>query len=92
MEVVVLPVTLVMEVYFVITRDTLFAELFGAYHGLMLVMNNSIQRVICETDSLEVLHLLQDPDHSHMHVYVSLLVKIFGSKRHIPNISFQHAL
>jgi len=49
--------------------DALFAELCGVYHGLMLVINNSIQRLICETDSLEVLRLLQDPDHSHMHVY-----------------------
>jgi hypothetical protein len=58
----------------------------------MLAINNSTQRVICETDSLEVLRLLQDPDHSHMHVYASLLVKIFGLKEHIRDISFQHVL
>ena len=50
------------------------------------------QRVICETDSLEVFHLLQDSNHSQMHVFASLLVKIFGLKEHIPNISFQHVL
>jgi len=72
--------------------DALFAELFGVYHGLMLVISNSIQRVICETDSLEVFRLLQDPDHSHMHVYAFLLVKIFRIKDHIHNISFQHVL
>ena len=70
----------------------LFAELFGVYLGLMLVISNSIQRVICETDSLEVFCLLQDLDHSHMHVYASLLVMIFGLKEHIHNISFQHVL
>lgn len=72
-----LPVTLVLVVYFVTTRESgeldsllmrgrgvFFAELFGVYQGLMLVINNSIQRVICETYSLKVLHLLQDPDHS----------------------------
>jgi len=42
----------------------------------MLVINNYIQRVICETNSLKVLHLVQHFDHSYMHVYVSLLVKI----------------
>jgi hypothetical protein len=72
--------------------DELFAVLFGVYHGLMLVISNSIQQVTCETDSLEVFRLLQDPDHSHMHVYASLLVKIFGLKEHIRNISFQHVL
>jgi hypothetical protein len=60
--------------------DALFAELFGVYHGLMLVINNSIQRVICETNSLEVLCLVQDPDHSHMHVYPYLLVKFLGKR------------
>ena len=58
----------------------------------MLLINNFVQRVIYETDSLEVLRLLQVPDHSHMCVYTSLLVKIFGLKEHIPNISFQHVL
>jgi len=58
----------------------------------MLTINNSTQQVICETDFLEVICLLQDPDHSHMHVYVSLLVKIFGLKEHIRDISFQHVL
>lgn len=29
-------------------------------------------------------------DHFHMHLYASLLVKIFGLKEHIPNIYFQH--
>lgn len=72
--------------------DALFAELFGVYHGLMLVINNSIQQIICETYSLEVFRLLQDLDHSHMHVYASLLVKIFGLKEHICNISLQHVL
>jgi hypothetical protein len=52
-------------------EDALFAELFGVYHGLMLVIN---------TDSLEVLNLLQHPDHFHMHVYASLLLKIFRVK------------
>jgi hypothetical protein len=72
--------------------DVLFVELFGVYHGLMLAINNSTQRVICETYSLEVLRLLQDPDHSHMHVYAYLLVKIFGLKEHIRDISFQQVL
>jgi len=58
----------------------------------MLVINNSNQQVIYKTDSLEVLCLLQDSDHSLMHVYVSLLVKIFGLKEYISNISFQHVL
>ena len=70
----------------------LFAELFRVYHGLMLVINNYIQRVICETDSFEVLCLLQNSYHSHMHVYASLLANIFGLKEHIPNISFKHVL
>ena len=39
--------------------DTLFAKLFRVYHDLMLVISSFIQQVICETGSLEVLHLLQ---------------------------------
>jgi len=57
-----------------------FSELVGVCHGLMLAINNSVQRVICERDSLEVIRLLQDPDHSHMYVYASLLVKTFWVK------------
>jgi hypothetical protein len=72
--------------------DALFAKLFEVYHCLMLVINNSIQRVICETNSLEVRCLLQNPDHSHMHLSASLLVKIFRLKEHISNISFQRVL
>ena len=72
--------------------DALFAELFVVCYGLMLSINNFIQRVICEIDSLEVIYLFQDPDHSHMHVYSSLLVKIFGLKEHISDISLQHVL
>jgi len=62
------------------------------YHGLLLVINNFIQHVICETYFLEVLCLLQYPKHSHMYVYASLLVKIFGLKKNIPNIYFKHVL
>jgi len=47
---------------------------------------------ILETYSLEVLHIFQHPDHMHMHVNASLLVKIFGLKEHIPNIFYQHML
>jgi len=32
------------------------------------------------------------PEHSHMHVYASLLVKLLGLKEHTPNISFQRVL
>jgi len=35
-----------------------FWELFSVYHGLMLVINNSIQQVISDTNSLKVLHFL----------------------------------
>jgi hypothetical protein len=70
--------------------NELLAELFGVYHGLMLVINNSIQQVIYQTNSLEVLHLLQYPDPSH--VYASLLMKIFVLKKHIPDASFRHVL
>lgn len=57
-------------------------------NGLILIINNSIQRVMCETNSLEVLHILQHLDHWNTHVYASLLIKIFGLNDKIPNISF----
>lgn len=42
--------------------DALFAELFGVYHGLALIVNNSISNVVCETDDEEVVQLLRSRD------------------------------
>jgi len=58
----------------------------------MLVINNSIQQVICEIDFLEVLHLFQHMEHSHMHVHTSLFVNIFYLNELILNISLHHVL
>jgi len=55
----------------------------------MVIINNSIQQVICETNSLEVLHILQHLDDLNTHVYASLLVKVFGLNEHIPKKKIQ---
>ena len=48
--------------------NSFFAKLFEVQSDLLLVFYNSIHQVICETDFLEVFHLLQHADHSHMYV------------------------
>ncbi|KAL6569273.1 dolichyl-P-Man:Man(7)GlcNAc(2)-PP-dolichol alpha-1,6-mannosyltransferase [Orobanche minor] len=72
--------------------DVLFAELFGVYHGLALIVNNSISNMVCETDAEEVVQLLRSRDQHHYHAYASLLVKITTLIDVIPQIVFQHVL
>jgi len=47
--------------------DALIAELFGIYNGLVLLINNSVLHVECETDSTEIINLLMDKQSHPFH-------------------------
>ena len=72
--------------------DVLIAELFGIYNGLVLLINNSVLHVECETDSIEIINLLMDRQSHSFHVYASLLAKITSLLDHLPGLVFKHVL
>jgi hypothetical protein len=72
--------------------DALIAELFGIYNGLVLLINNSVLHVECETDSTEIINLLMDRQSHSFHAYASLLAKITNLLDHLPGLVFKHVL
>ena len=56
--------------------DALIAELFGIYNGLVLLINNSVLHVECETDSTEIINLLMDRQSHSFHAYAYLLAQV----------------
>lgn len=56
----------------------------------MLIINIYIQRVICKTVFLEILHLLQHLDHSLMQAYVSFVGEYFWFKWAYPKLFFSN--
>jgi len=70
-----------------------FAQLFGVYHSLRLVFNNSIQQVICETNSLKSSTFFNTQiTRISVYMLLSCWSWFFGFKLHIPNICFRLVL
>ena len=72
--------------------DALVAELFGIYNSLILLINNSVLHVECETDSNEIINLLMDRQSHSFHAYASLLAKITSLLDHLLCLVFKHVL
>lgn len=69
----------------------LLAELQAVEHGLNLAWRWGLRKIVCETDSLYVVHLLHYTNLQSFHVFASLIARIMDLMRRDWNISLVHA-
>lgn len=56
--------------------DALLAELFGALHGIRMVVALGYHKCCCEMDSLDALNLILNRDAHKFHAYAAVIIQI----------------